>query len=105
MNKPNRNDILKQLYHGDICPVESVPLDNPAYAQAGLKINETIEALGQAVPSNQRYLLENLQEFYSEQTMIELESTFEQGLRIGAQIMLAVQDKALSDIAVNIFPR
>ena len=105
MNIPKNNDILKQLYHGDISPVESVPLDNPAYAQTGLKINETIEALEKTIPSQQQYLLEYLQELFSEQNMIELEFTFEQGVRIGTQIMLAVQEKELNDITISIFPR
>lgn len=96
MSKSVKNDILKQLYHGDICPVESSPSNNPAYTNATLKLIAAVHELEQVIPSDRHYLLENLQEWYSEQNMIELESAFDQGFRIGAQLMMAMQERNIS---------
>ena len=96
MSKSIKNDILKQLYHGDICPVESSPSNNPAYTNATLKLIDAVHELEQVIPSDKNFLLENLQEWYSEQNMIELEAAFEQGFRIGAQLMMATQEKNIS---------
>lgn len=96
MSKPVKIDILKQLYHGDICPVESSPSNNPAYTDTALKLIAAVDELEQVIPSDKHFLLENLQEWYSEQNMKELESAFEQGFRIGAQLMMATQEKNIS---------
>ncbi|XYW69711.1 DUF6809 family protein [Oscillospiraceae bacterium LTW-04] len=82
-----------------MCPVESSPSNNPAYANATLKIISAIHELEDVIPSDKHYLLEQLQEWYSEQNMIELEAAFEQGFRLGAQLMMAIQE---SDISVEI---
>lgn len=96
MSKSGKNDILKQLYHGDICPVESSPSNNPSYVNASLKLIAAVQELEQVIPSDKHYLLEDLQEWYSEQNMIELESAFEQGFRLGAQLMMATQERNIS---------
>jgi len=96
MSKSRKNDILKQLYHGDICPVESSPSNNPAYANASLKLIAAIDELEDVIPSDKHYLLEQLQEWHSEQNMIELEAAFEQGFRLGAQFMMATQESNIS---------
>lgn len=96
MSKSGKNDILKQLYHGDICPVESSPSNNPAYANATLKLIAAVHELEQIIPSDKHYLLENFQEWYSEQNMIELEAAFEQGFRLGAQLMMVTQERNIS---------
>lgn len=96
MSKSVKNDILKQLYHGDICPVESSPSNNPADANATLKIISAVHELEQIIPSDKHDLLEQLQDWYSEQNMIELEAAFEQGFRLGAQLMMATQESNIS---------
>lgn len=53
-----------------------------------------------ALPSNKRYLLEQLQERQSESNMIELQSTYEVGFRIGAQIILAIHERDIGDISI-----
>lgn len=100
MSKPVKNDILKQLYHGDICPAESVPCNNPAYMSACTKTIAIMSEIEQALPSNQRYLLEQLQEWQSESNIIELQSAYEVGFRMGAQIMMAIHERDIGDISI-----
>lgn len=103
MEKVIRNEILKQLYHGDICPVESLPSNNAAYVNASSKIVAIIDELEQkAITAEEHYLLENLQEWYSVQNMMELESAFEQGFCLGAQIMMRVQGSNIGNISVEV---
>ena len=100
MNKPVKNDILKQLYHGDICPAESVPCNNSAYTSACTNIIAIMSEIEQALPSNKHYLLEQLQEQQSESNMIELQSTYEVGFRMGAQIIMAIHQRDIGDISI-----
>lgn len=103
MEKVIRNEILKQLYHGDICPAESLPSNNAAYANASSQIVAIINELEhKAIPSDKHHLLESLQEWYSVQNMMELESAFEQGFSLGAQIMMAVQNRNDGNISVEV---
>ena len=100
MNKPVKNDILKQLYHGDICPAESAPYNNLAYTNACTKTIAIMSEIEQALPSNQRYLLEQLQEWQSESNIIELQSAYEVGFRMGAQIIMAIYERDIGDISI-----
>ena len=102
MNIAISQDILKQLYHGDICPVETIPSGNPDYINASNKLVDIISALEAALPKNKRYLLEQLEEWQSTQNMIELEATFKTGFQLGAQIMLAVQERNINHLSITI---
>lgn len=100
MNKPVKNDILKQLYHGDICPAESAPCNNPVYTSACTKAIAIRNEIEQVLPPNKRYLLEQLQEWQNERSMIELQSTYEVGFRMGAQIIMAIHERDIGDISI-----
>ena len=102
MNIAISQDILKSLYHGDICPVETIPSSNEAHAHAANQSTAIISALEAALPKNKRYLLEQLEEWQSTQNMIELEATFKTDFQLGAQIMLAVQDRNINHLSITI---
>lgn len=97
--------ILSQLYYGEICPSASLECDREAYQKTTKELITVLEQIEEVIPLQSYPLLEELQECYNMRNSVELEAAFVQGFRLGAQIILEVQNRdipILGDISVSV---
>lgn len=90
--------ILSQLYYGETCPSASLECDREAYQKATKELITVLEQIEDVIPLQNYTLLEELQECYNMRNSVELEAAFVQGFRLGAQIILEVQNRDIPDI-------
>lgn len=83
-------NILEDLYQGNIRPVEKRYLKSSMYNEEILKLNELIEELSDELNEKQKERLNELIRTTSNITAIECESDFKTGIRLGAKIILEI---------------
>ncbi|MEM1484022.1 DUF6809 family protein [Oscillospiraceae bacterium PP1C4] len=81
---------LTDLYNGELYPAETIPADSKEYQRQDAAIHKAFLDLHKTLSNNQILLLEAYLENRSEATKIELESTFAEGFKLGAKIMMEV---------------
>lgn len=77
-------NILEDLYQGNIRPVEKRYLESSTYNEEILKLNELIEVLSYEQNEKQKAQLNELIRTTSNITAIECASDFKTGIRLGA---------------------
>lgn len=82
--------ILSDLYNGEIIPVESIPADSNDYQQQDATTHKAFLNLYSKLSEEQQALLESYLECRFKASKIELESTFAEGFKIGAKIILEI---------------
>lgn len=90
--------ILSELYYGEIYPSASLECNREAYQKTTKELINVLEQVEQVIPLQSYTLLEELQECYNMRNGVELEAAFVQGFRLGAQIILEVQNRDIPDI-------
>ncbi|MEM1485560.1 DUF6809 family protein [Oscillospiraceae bacterium PP1C4] len=90
--------ILHQLYHGDIYPSETIVPPDPRYQEVQNKASTILYQLHESLTAEQFSLLENYLDSRSECSDMELSSTFAEAFKLGAQIMLEIQNRDVSQI-------
>lgn len=92
---------LKELYYGNVCPVEKNIEKGSEYYEFSKKTAVTEEKLLKSLNDEEKKLYEVVLECRSKQECILEEEIFVDGFRLGAQIMLEIfisPKKQLRDI-------
>lgn len=99
------NSILKQLYYSDVRPIASQTCIHTHHRELSSQIIDIYQSLKQGLPDEQHKQLDELQDFYSERSNIELESAFVEGFRLGAQLIMDIQNRdiaAMGNISISV---
>ena len=81
---------LKELYYGNICPVEKPIEKGSEYYNFSGKAVEEEEKLLKSLNSEEKELYENIMQYRSRRDCILEEEIFADGFRLGAQIVLEI---------------
>lgn len=84
------NNILEQLYNGEIYPSENIVPSNPQYRPLTLKISDEREALQSKLNAEDSERLEALGEMYVETSSMYGYENFLCGFKLGAFLMLEI---------------
>ncbi|ASA23327.1 DUF6809 family protein [Paenibacillus donghaensis] len=82
--------LLEQLYHGNLCPDQNVTSGDPQYRLLSRKTSEAIEAWRKKHSEEEFDELEALLDLYGQTHGMELTSSFTNGFRLGAGILVEV---------------
>ena len=84
------NNILEQLYNGEIYPTENIVPTNPQYRPLTRKISDEREALQTKLNAEDSERLEALGEMYVETSSMYGYENFLCGFKLGASLMLEI---------------
>ena len=86
-------DILEELWLGNIAPIERAYPQKPEHRQALARVEENRQLLQCALPENAQKILDAYGEAEIQVQDHAERAAFSQGFRLGAKLMLAMQDK------------
>ena len=96
---------LKELYYGNICPIEKTIEKGSEYYEFSKKAVDEEEKLLKNLNNEEKEIYENILQYRSRQSCILEEEIFADGFRLGAQIILEIlmpPKKQLRDIWIVI---
>lgn len=82
------NSILKQLYDGEIAPMENLKITNPNYKEVSHKLSDMKENFIKSLSETDSQTFDEIEILSNECSSIYDYENFAQGLRIGAELML-----------------
>jgi len=86
----NGDDIIDELFYGNITPSERTFTPDSVYAQALEQLTEAEDALREALDKEDREALEQLVDAQQTMDAIATREYFADGFRLGAKLMLDI---------------
>lgn len=84
------NNILEQLYAGNIRPAERLPTDTPPYKQAFERYDECLQSFYDSLSPAQRTHYRQMEDAQSAVWYLDNQESFSQGFYLGATILLEI---------------
>lgn len=81
------NNILDDLYSGEIYPSEAIVSTDPAYKEVRTTINHKMEYLKKKLSPEDSELLDRMGELYAESTSLMCYAAFSYGFKLAARLM------------------
>lgn len=81
---------LEELWRGNISPTEHFVRSGSEYGEAARKLSEELDRLMDALPSEARKRMENVDHLRADMTALENEDCFLYGFRLGARLILDI---------------
>lgn len=84
------NNILEQLYTGNIRPPDSLHMETSPYKQANKRYSECLQRFYESLSPTQRADYRRMEDALSTVWYLEKQESFSQGFHLGAAILLEV---------------